>query len=90
MGIMRLASVFIAASIICADVQFPTLAWGQAAISCGLRLEAEGEWPTASPEEAGLDPATLCSLNEALDKSPEMNVHAVRVVRRGRLSRKAQ
>ena len=85
MGIMRLASVFIAASIICADVQFPTLAWGQAAISCGLRLEADGEWPTASPEEAGLDPGTLCSLNEALDKSPEMNVHAVIVVRGGRL-----
>jgi CubicO group peptidase (beta-lactamase class C family) len=55
------------------------------AISCGAPLEAEGEWPTGSPEEAGLDAALLCSLNEALDKSPEMNVHAVVVVRDGKL-----
>lgn len=86
MAIMRFGSVFVAASLICgADLQFPTPAWGEAAISCGGRLEADGEWPTASPEEAGLDPATLCSLNEALDKSPEMNVHTVLVVRGGRL-----
>ena len=84
MVMRRFASALLIA--ICgADLQFPTPAWGEAAISCGVRLEADGEWPTASPEEAGLDSATLCSLNEALDKSPEMNVHAVLVVRGGRL-----
>jgi CubicO group peptidase (beta-lactamase class C family) len=83
---MRFASVFVAASLICAaDLLFPISAWGEAATSCGVRLETDGEWPTASPEEAGLHPGTLCSLNEALDKSPEMNVHAVIVVRGGRL-----
>ena len=48
-------------------------------------LEATDDWPTASPEEAGLDSALLCSLNGTLDKSPEMNVHAVVVVRGGKL-----
>ena len=38
-----------------------------------------------SPEQANFDPLTLCSLNEKLDKSPEMNVHAVVVVRGGDL-----
>ncbi len=86
MAIMRFASVFVAASLICgASLQFPTLAWGEAAISCGAPLEADGEWPTGSPEEAGLDAAILCSLNETLDKSPDMNVHAVLVVRGGKL-----
>jgi hypothetical protein len=86
MAIMRFASAFVAASLICGvSLQFATPAWGEAAISCGASLEADGEWPTGSPEEAGLDAALLCSLNETLDKSPEMNVHAVVVVRGGKL-----
>ncbi len=86
MAIVRFASVLVAAALICAaNLLFPTPAWGEAAISCGAPLETEGEWPTASPEQAGLDPAILCSLNEALDKSPEMNVHAALVVRGGKL-----
>jgi hypothetical protein len=44
-----------------------------------------GEWRTGLPEEAGLDAALLCSLNVALDNSPEMNVHAVLVIRGGKL-----
>jgi CubicO group peptidase (beta-lactamase class C family) len=66
-------------------VEFPASDWGEATISCGARLEAGGEWPTVSPEKAGLDSALLCSLNERLDKSPEMNVHSVVVVRGGKL-----
>jgi CubicO group peptidase (beta-lactamase class C family) len=66
-------------------LQFAAPTWGGAAISCGVPLEADGEWLTSSPEEAGLDAALLCSLNEKLDKSPEMNVHAVVVVRGGKL-----
>jgi hypothetical protein len=86
MAIMRSAGALLAASLICgAGVQFSVPAWGEAALSCGTPLEADGDWPTASPKEAGLDPTILCSLNEALDKSPEMNVHAVLVVRGGKL-----
>src|SRR5688572_26296849 len=83
---LRSAGALLTASLIWgAGLQFPTPAWGESAISCGAPLEAGGEWPTASPEEAGLDPETLCSLNEALDKSPDTNVHAVLAVRGGRL-----
>jgi CubicO group peptidase (beta-lactamase class C family) len=86
MAIMRSAGALLAASLICgAGVQFSVPAWGEAALSCGTPLEADGDWPTASPKEAGLDPTILCPLNEALDKSPEMNVHAVLVVRGGKL-----
>ena len=76
MIVMRFASALFI--VICgAGLQFPAPAWSETAVSCGVPVETDGEWPTASPEEAGLDPAILCSLNEALDKSPEMNVHTV-------------
>ena len=68
-----------------AGFQLPTFAWADAATSCGSSLDADGDWRTASPEEAGLDAAILCSLKSTLDKSPEMNVHAVVVVRNGKL-----
>lgn len=66
-------------------LHFAVPTWGGTAISCGMPLETNGEWPTSSPEDAGLDGALLCSLNEMLDKSPKMNVHAVVVVRGGKL-----
>jgi CubicO group peptidase (beta-lactamase class C family) len=82
----RLASVVLLASAIGGScLQFPSPTWSDAAISCGAPLEASGEWLTGSPEEAGLDVALLCSLNATLDKSPEMNVHAVVIVRGGKL-----
>jgi CubicO group peptidase (beta-lactamase class C family) len=83
--VMKRFAVALLVAICGADFQFPLSAWGEKAISCGAPPEADGEWPTASPEEAGLDPAILCSLNEALDKSLEMNVHAVLVIRGGKL-----
>jgi CubicO group peptidase (beta-lactamase class C family) len=55
------------------------------ALSCGAPPAATAEWPTSSPADAGLDAALLCSIDETLDKSPEMNVHAVVVVRHGAL-----
>ena len=42
MVMMRFASVFVAASLICAaDLLFPISASGEAPISCGARLETE-------------------------------------------------
>ena len=55
------------------------------AVSCGRPLESAGEWDVQSPEQAGLDPAVLCELGAKLDRSPEMNVHGVVVVRGGKL-----
>jgi CubicO group peptidase (beta-lactamase class C family) len=80
---MRFASALLIA--IWSAGLFLAPAWGETAVSCGRPLEAGDEWPTGSPEAAGLDPAILCSLNETLDKSPDMNVHAVLVVRGGKL-----
>jgi CubicO group peptidase (beta-lactamase class C family) len=83
---MRFAKLLLIAWVIGgAGSQFPAISWAEATISCGVPLEADGEWLTGSPEEAGLNAALLCSLNEALERSPEMNVHAVVVVRDGKL-----
>ena len=41
-------------------------------------------WPIASPEDVGLDGARLCGIAARL-KATEANVHAVVVVRRGKL-----
>ena len=55
------------------------------AVSCGPASDAIGEFETASLEQAKLDPAILCALDEKLDARPEANVHAVVVLRDGRL-----
>ena len=83
---MRFAALLLVVlATVGSGLQATVSAWGGAAISCGAPLEVDGEWSTSSPEEAGLDAALLCSLNERLDKSPEMNVHSVVVVRGGKL-----
>ena len=54
--------------------------------SCGgVPLQDVGEWQTATLEQVNLDEQLLCSLNEKLDASPRMNVHAVVVLRGGKL-----
>jgi CubicO group peptidase (beta-lactamase class C family) len=79
------AKLLVIAVIMAAAVQFPAPAWGEAETPCGAPRDAAGEWPTASPEAAGFDAALLCALGGKLDNSPEMNVHAVIVVRGGKL-----
>lgn len=54
--------------------------------SCGRLLDAGGEWPIQSPENAGLDPAILCALDAALDSSAVPGVHAVVVIKDGALA----
>jgi CubicO group peptidase (beta-lactamase class C family) len=53
--------------------------------SCGTPIATQSEWPTATPAQAGFDVTLLCSIDAMLDKSPERNVHAVVVVRHGKL-----
>ncbi len=82
----RLAAVFLVAAAMAGTVlQFPASAGGEVANSCGSPAEADGKWLTATPESAGLNAALLCSLNQKPDASPEMNVHAVIVVKGGKL-----
>jgi CubicO group peptidase (beta-lactamase class C family) len=83
---MRFATLLLVVlATVGSGLQATVSAWGGEATTCGAPLKVDGEWSTSSPEEAGLDAALLCSLNERLDKSPEMNVHAVVVVRGGKL-----
>jgi CubicO group peptidase (beta-lactamase class C family) len=52
---------------------------------CG-RAEAIGDgWTVAAPETVGLDGAKLCGLETFLKQWPKANIHAVVVVRRGKL-----
>jgi CubicO group peptidase (beta-lactamase class C family) len=60
-------------------------AWSAEAESCGAPVTAQTEWPAATPAQAGFDAVLLCSIDAMLDKSPKMNVHAVVVVRHGKL-----
>jgi CubicO group peptidase (beta-lactamase class C family) len=60
-------------------------AWSVAAESCGASDAAQTEWPTVTPEQAGFDAALLCSIDTTLDKSPQMKIHAVVVIRHGKL-----
>ena len=55
------------------------------AAACGAAPDASDEFQTASPEQAKLDPTILCSLDEKLNARKEANVHAVVVLRGGRL-----
>ena len=83
---MRFAALLLVVLVtVGSGLQATVSAWGGAGISCGAPLKVDGEWSTSSPEEARLDAALLCSLNGRLDKSPEMNVHSVVVVRSGKL-----
>lgn len=83
---VRFAGTFLVmAAIIGASIQSAAPAWGKAAMSCGASLESDRDWPTATPEEVGLNAALLCALGQKIDTSPGMNVHAVIVVKGGKL-----
>lgn len=43
-------------------------------------------WTIAAPDEAGLDGAALCGLDRFLEQWPKRNIHAVVVVRHGKLA----
>lgn len=48
-------------------------------------IDLKDGWTRATPAEVGLDPARLCGLDKVLEQWPTSNIHAVVVVRRGKL-----
>ena len=78
--ISRLVAFFAALTVV-----FACLSDRVVAAPCGVAADAGGEFQTTSLEQAGLDPAILCSLDENLNARNEANVHAVVVLRNGRL-----
>jgi CubicO group peptidase (beta-lactamase class C family) len=67
------------------DLLSPPAAAETAAVACGAPLQVSQDWQTATSVEANLDEQVLCSLNQKLDASPEMRIHAVVVLRGGKL-----
>ena len=57
---------------------------GQTSIACGTPTALDDGWTIASPESVGLDGARLCNIAARL-KETEANVHAVVIVRHGKL-----
>jgi CubicO group peptidase (beta-lactamase class C family) len=58
--------------------------WGQTAPACGTPAALDDGWTIATPESVGLDNERLCAIAARL-KETEANVHAVVIVRHGKL-----
>jgi CubicO group peptidase (beta-lactamase class C family) len=52
---------------------------------CGAPVATEDGWSIATPADAGFDPAALCQWAERRIATPRDNIHAVLVVRHGKL-----
>ena len=57
---------------------------GQTGMTCGEPTTLDDGWAIASPESVGLDGARLCTIAARL-KETQANVHAVVIVRHGKL-----
>jgi CubicO group peptidase (beta-lactamase class C family) len=53
---------------------------------CGAPVALADGWTIAAQAELGLDPAKLCELDSFIAQWPAANIHAVVVVRKGRLA----
>ena len=77
------AAVFMLAAT-AAAAQTQQLATGQRNLACGSPASIGDGWPTATPESVGLDGERLCGIAARLQET-KANVHAVIVVRHGKL-----
>jgi CubicO group peptidase (beta-lactamase class C family) len=80
---LGLAAVFVLAAT-AAAAQTQQLATGQRNLACGSPASIGDGWPTATPESVGLDGECLCGIAARL-QATNANVHAVIVVRHGKL-----
>ncbi len=56
-----------------------------AQLGCDMPVEMNDGWARATPAQVGLDTNKLCRIDRFLEQWPEHNIHAVLVVRRGKL-----
>jgi len=52
---------------------------------CGAPVATEDGWSIATPDEVGVDPAALCQWSERRLATPRDNIHALLVVRHGKV-----
>jgi CubicO group peptidase (beta-lactamase class C family) len=77
------AAVFMLAAT-AAVAQTQQFSTGQRNLACGSPTSLNDGWPTATPESVGLDGERLCGIAARL-KETAANVHAVIIVRHGKL-----
>jgi CubicO group peptidase (beta-lactamase class C family) len=53
--------------------------------TCGAPVATEDGWSIATPAESGFDPAALCQWSEQRIATPRDNIHALLLVRHGKL-----
>jgi CubicO group peptidase (beta-lactamase class C family) len=61
------------------------LAMPATARTCDGPQDLRDGWSIAAPDEVGLDGSSLCGLDAFIDHWPRRNIHAVVVIRRGKL-----
>lgn len=71
-------------ALLYASIALPGAAWSMDD-SCGEAPQQLDDWETARPEEIGFDAAALCRITKELAEPGRRNLHAVVVVRHGRL-----
>lgn len=64
----------------------PVPAMAQDARNCSAPAALADGWALASPAEVGLDGEILCGLDRFIGQWPQANIHAVLIVRHGRLA----
>jgi CubicO group peptidase (beta-lactamase class C family) len=77
LGILVLTLITYAASLAQDARQTPA--------NCGAPIATEDGWSIATPGDVGFDPAALCQWSERRIATPRDNIHAILVVRQGKL-----
>lgn len=70
--------------LLCAGILFSDCA-GATDVSCRSAPPKIDDWEVARPDDVGLDPGTLCTIGTKLAAPDRPNLHAVVVVRHGKL-----
>jgi CubicO group peptidase (beta-lactamase class C family) len=72
-------------ALLFALVPLAAFAQSESQADCGAPPAAEDGWQVAAPEAVGLDPATLCGIGPRFKAWTAADVHAVLVIRHGKL-----
>jgi CubicO group peptidase (beta-lactamase class C family) len=71
--------------LLLAMLALATPALAQESRSCGPPTGLDDGWTLALPQDVGLDSAKLCGLDDFIAQWPQANIHAVVIVRHGKL-----
>src|SRR5260370_40534647 len=72
--------------LVLALLAFGAPASAEQAKVCGAPVALNDGWTLAAQADVGFDPAKLCQLDSFIAQWPEANIHAVVVVRNGKLA----